>query len=78
MTSGHTASEVSEPRSNETSEAGAVADAAALAAIADLIVEMREVGVKGWSTAPGERTRRVLVLCVGEAEAQRLWPTSKD
>jgi hypothetical protein len=78
MTSGGTSSEVSEQRSNETSEARVVADTAALAAIADLIVEMREDGLEGWSTAPGERTRRILVMCVGEAEAQRLWPTSKD
>ena len=64
-------------RSNETSEAAAmVADAAALAAIADLIVEMREAGLKGWSTAPGRRTRAVLVECVGQAEADRLWPLS--
>jgi hypothetical protein len=67
MTAGRTA--------NETSEALAVADLAALAAIADLIVEMRDAGLKGWSTAPGERTRGILALCVGEAEAHRLWPT---
>jgi len=48
MTSGRTSTEVSEAR--------AVADAAALAAIADLIVEMRDAGLKGWSTASGERT----------------------
>lgn len=78
MTSGRTSSEVSEHPSKETSEARALADAAALAAIADLIVETREVGLEGWSTAPGERTRRILVLCVGEAEAERLWPTSQN
>ena len=54
--------------------AAAIADDVAIAAITDLILEMREAGLQGFSTAPGERTRAILVACVGEAEAQRLWP----